>query len=1638
MALNLSATVRRLVGVAGLLVLLLLFPSSSQAQIATDSVYWHFSAVGALDHVWQADMNGDGIDEFLIGAAQNRIIILDTNGQPAWPEPYAAELALLQLLSAPLDPNRPDWHSIIAADAERLFALSQDKNIEWQLTLPAAPAQLAIYQPPQQPAAWLIVALETGELLLVDNAGMRQSLDLVQPTPPAPQAKPQLAVAPFLNANQPAIAFSYIREDQQSELYLVTPGGTVQQRTLPVPITTLAPADFVPSERALLAVGGADGDLMLFAAASQEWWRTPFVGHEITALAMVQHLSERLLVVGNDAGRLLAYDRFGRRQWTTTLASNPYSRILSISPNPVDTVIGQSYSLAVSLGNLSNQDSQVVLLDRNGQALPDRYASTSNRGLSRIVDLNKDNRPELFLVRFSTGTLFDPGIGAGENLADWAYEISADPRTALVVDINQDNQDELLVGARDGRLHLIENDGNELWVQSFAGEISFVEFLPTGVNGEPTIIVAHNLRQLGPDGNETVTGNLAVLQANGAIFSDWLDEQQATAAITSLLIHDINGDGQPEIIIGTRSGEIVALSLERRVYWQTNIENGVEFLVGLENAGNGRATLMAGNQIQQLRLISNKGSQSIPVTYFQDIVDIQPLVATGGLQTHLAVAIEDGGIRGLDDFGRSLWQYDLQVDPLFAVPAGSNSFVVATDNDKLIRLATNGGENQVNELWQLDNLGRISAVYWDDLDGDGWDDVAIGNRDGHLYLYSSDGRTQWGELSLPSEITFVRAMRRATNAPPELLVVTGNGVITHFRAQANRPPLLVKPEVTVGSGQYSITVDVLNVEENEAVQVTLELFNRATGQWEAQASRSSRNAPLLWQLNPADLDNSGVRYRFFYDDGTNQGHVEPAPGPPPQLPAPSPNYLPVTVILGVVVLVAGGYLLRLTRTLDARVARFYRRLKRNPAATMDLLEVAYHISGGSPDYLLNLSSRARAENNRLVASLADGLYLLADRPGAGLEIIESALQESIAQGEQWRKLAAWHDFIAVAHALFKVPTITEITLLRPRFATMVAERETPLHPSASIGALTEPLGNLRDSERVELFEDRLVYLNAAAAYLQELSQRLSWFPTSIEADIVFALSERWRGLIEAHIEGLRGQARLVIALATQRIIPTDEATIILEIGNEGRAPAEQVQVELIPDPAYEIIRQPDRIPLLPAGRTRQAAATIRPLVDDRFRLSSHVSYGDRVDQQRTIPFGDMVHLLTPVRDFTPVLNPYAPGTPLRRHSQLFYGREDIFDFITNTASRLDQQQILILVGQRRTGKTSTLLRLGNHLPEELMPVYIDCQSLGVVEGMAALFHDIAWLISDALLERAIEITVPDMSTWQENPTNYFQRQFIPQVLANLPPETRLLFVFDEFEAFEDLVKRDILPPTLFTYLRHLMQHGRRLSFVFVGTRRLEEMTSSYWSVLFNIALYKQIGFLNEDAAIRLITEPVAPNIIYDDLALDKILRVTAGHPYFLQLVCYTLVNRANKEKSGYVTISDVNAAIDEMLRLGEVHFAYMWQLSSHTERAILTAVAHYIDPDAPFHPIDLMQYLERFGIRLKPAEITAGLEALVEREILQEVNAEGGSLYTFKIGLVGLWTAQNKSLSKLYDLGQPTAARRPTRPERPEARRPSS
>ncbi len=1615
--------------------------------------YWQYAASGRLLHVEPADLDGNGVDEFIIADENGRVDLINAAGKQLWtfnaPGPVqaigpiaiqgtdAAEMGILIGVSDEmilLSSNGEEiWRTTVAPNITGQSSFSggaQETAGEWFVGEELIPVAIAPFDQTGDGQDEILVLLQSGYLLIFDQAGnlIWQHTDYA--TNP-PDIEPKLHLFDFDQDGQDEILFSVFNPRRFGQLILIDEGKVQWEIPLSGRITDLTDIVFNEDSQPLVAVSTSLGQVHLYDyLRQQQWFRT--LNRPATKLASLPLPEGNAIAVGSNVGSIIAFDQDGRRLWESRLTENADREVLALSASTTVPAANQPV-LAVTLaveGGISNA-ADVILLGANGQTLS-RIPDVDSLGLTRFNDSNHDNNNELIIGHFATMELLGIGAGDSENVREWEYTLDAAPSAALAVDLDGVNEEELIIGTKDGRVHSLNSDRTIRWLHDVGGAISDLAVLP-GADGEENsiVVVRHD--------NDNVPNTAAWVELRESK-GEKIWEQQLDSSVTSLLVANLDQTPEAEIIAGTGDGRIIVFAANGERLWDVKanrLSGGVQNLHILEKDSQLIPEVIASDQSRLIGV--NLGDETQPVreiTQFDSkIVDIFAIQGQSNseLSVRLLITTDDGKIHGLNARGIEMahlpWPTPINGTPgttfltntaSSSLPADEHFLLMSTDQGDLLRLDVL--DNVPNIPWRFEDMGTITALHWRDQDFDGQPDLAVvGNNEGEIRVYSQinsqDPQSAFTPLQLNSSIFALETFQRDSNQSPVLLAVTENGLIQMFREQENRPPLLTEPVAEAGQGQYSISVTINDVEGDD-VSVQLEILDPETGVWIQDETQivANGNGTLFWPLTSPPDSPDGLNYRFVYDDGSYQGSFVPPPGPASITPSPWASAAPaLLLIVAAAGLVLSVFFVRQAQSPNAQAGRFYRRLKQQRNRTLLLLEEKYSRTDGSPDFLLHLANRARQADDRLVANLADGLFLLPDRPQAGLSILNRTLDEMERLAAQdWQDHERWQMTCGTTQALLDAPTVTEISLLRPQLLQLLELLEARDRLSPVLNILRPIMTNLHDSERVDLVEDRLVYLNEAASRLLQTREWLPDYSPAIENTVVAAIIRRWSGIVTAEIEDLRGRAQLNVVLKTKRLVPSAETIVALDIHNSGRAAAENIIGVLDNDPAYIVQSSPQEIPFLPPGRTQEIRFVVKPQVMDRFRISLSLTYDDRSHENLTVAFGDMVHLLPPVRDFSPVSNPYMPGTPLRPDSVLFFGREDLFEFIAENAGYRSFRNVLILVGQRRTGKTSALLRLEEHLPAHLLPVYIDCQSLGVIPGMPALLEELAWYIADALGKRDISVDVPELELWQKDPTRLFQRKFLPLVKNLLPPDTTLLLVFDEFEAFENLVADGILPSTFFTYLRHLMQHGEQLNFIFVGTRRLEEMTTDYWSVLFNIALYRKIDFLSPEAATRLISEPVAPNLVYDDLAIDKILRVTAGHPYFLQLVCYTLVKRANSEQTGYVTISDVNAAVDEMLSLGEVHFAYLWQRSTQTERALLTAVAHLMDRNAPFNPEGLVQYLQPYAVQPDPQSVTAALNSLVERDILREVTEETRTLYELKLGLVGVWVAKNKSISKLY------------------------
>ena len=580
--------------------------------------------------------------------------------------------------------------------------------------------------------------------------------------------------------------------------------------------------------------------------------------------------------------------------------------------------------------------------------------------------------------------------------------------------------------------------------------------------------------------------------------------------------------------------------------------------------------------------------------------------------------------------------------------------------------------------------------------------------------------------------------------------------------------------------------------------------------------------------------------------------------------------------------------------------------------------------------------------------------------------------------------------------------------------------------SNALRQLDNVIDALHAYERVDNIQDKLAYLASAVNGLRHVDHVARTELESADRPIIEHITENWLSIVTNAMSELQTSARLVAQLLTRNTWQGDVVSLVLNLKNTGRGVALQIKVSLAPAPEYTVIDDVATAERLAPGEEIQVQLRVRPHLNpgmDHFRARFIIYFTDPRGPDQVENFADVVHLLATGGEFQFIPNPYVVGTPLKTGSPLFFGRSDVVQFIQNNLNASHRNN-LVLIGQRRTGKTSLLKQLPARLGDNILPVYLDGQTLGLDPGMPNFFLSLATEIAFALEDRGFEIDPPELENFKASPAAVFEHTFLENV-RKLIGDRHLLIMFDEFEELESAVQRGHLEPTIFGFLRHLIQHQPNLSVIFCGTHRLEQLASDYWNVLFNISLYSHIAFLQKPEALHLIQEPVYTfGMLYDDLALDKIWRISAGHPYFLQLLCHSLVNQHNKTQRNYVTIADVNTALDEILASGEAHFVYLWAESSPEERLILTALSRMIPLTGQASAYQLADFFDERGITIDRQAIQEALYRLALRDILQTnldtettPGARAGTSETFrwKLGLLGLWVEKYKSLSRVVD-----------------------
>ncbi len=382
----------------------------------------------------------------------------------------------------------------------------------------------------------------------------------------------------------------------------------------------------------------------------------------------------------------------------------------------------------------------------------------------------------------------------------------------------------------------------------------------------------------------------------------------------------------------------------------------------------------------------------------------------------------------------------------------------------------------------------------------------------------------------------------------------------------------------------------------------------------------------------------------------------------------------------------------------------------------------------------------------------------------------------------------------------------------------------------------------------------------------------------------------------------------------------------------------------------------------------------------------------------------------------PLRNPYVAGIPIKS-DKVFVGREDVFDFIRDTLGFSEENQdrnLCALFGHRRTGKTSLLLQLKGKRREILapqIPVYVDLEGMLPRSSKTALpiqifFWKVASTIAEELSDFGIDIPSPAQSEFEEADWNF--KEFLRRAVKATEGKG-IVVLFDEFQAIEP--RQGILNVDIYHMLRHIIQHSSGVSFILSGTMEVERLMREYKAAMFGSAITKRIDFLDERDARKLIISPVNSHITYTKEAEDLIIQLTACHPYFVQLVCYTLTSYLIERGKEKVFAHDVERVIPQVLERG-IHFDEIWSADMQDMEKYLMAIVGEVlggkDAWCSINQIETRLYSE--GVMPKDeTRLIESIEKLSTRRILK--TSEDGKNIRFYVTVFGKWVSSNKPLA---------------------------
>ncbi len=447
--------------------------------------------------------------------------------------------------------------------------------------------------------------------------------------------------------------------------------------------------------------------------------------------------------------------------------------------------------------------------------------------------------------------------------------------------------------------------------------------------------------------------------------------------------------------------------------------------------------------------------------------------------------------------------------------------------------------------------------------------------------------------------------------------------------------------------------------------------------------------------------------------------------------------------------------------------------------------------------------------------------------------------------------------------------------------------------------------------------------------LLELMQDKSSFVRQVIVDNVKERFERLPSHIRTRLSQLVGGQIEVQMMKGGGMLVGTFSDLALRVTNHAESLMSNVEIDIQPSAEYEVENR----------RVSMASLVPEKPEEVTFRLKMKVGKQVAVNYSVNGELKEPPLYINAIQD-----NPYVYGNAIQLDSG-FFGRKAELEQIIQAVTKPIKQDILI-VGERRTGKTSLIYQLKNRLQRPFIPVYV------VLNTAEPQTEKILELVHHNILSSLVEQNLLS-ADWigHSFSCSYFEeniREILKAAKTNLV-DLRLVLFLDEADF---LLKPEVMTPRgsqmderVQNILRAALQSskvGSDLRAVVAGTYSLSRYISQSNSPFFNHFRFVPLKPFSKEEIRDLIVKPASfLGYTYLSEAITRIIELSGGYPYYCQAICYEAFGNALKEGRPLIKIEDVNLAEEKRTEdMFDSYLSYFWNRTDETEKLFLCELSN--------------------------------------------------------------------------------------------------